>query len=174
MVKGIIRLSYRKIIDATSQKLWDKYVFDDTYMEFYMQAQSYNQENKYTTFQELLDNVPNADRLHNQTSAAAIGYIRQLNGLIPEVANTSGKLCLPFTQFKFEIIQSHVQNKEAHRIAIIFFSEPLTWLDTIDNTLLITYGDQREVIQEGKAIDTDMIILQPYLSISSFQNGGAA
>lgn len=170
MAKGIIHLSYRKIIDASSQKLWDKYVFDDTYMEFYMQAQFYNQENRYNTFQELLDNVPNADRLHYQTSTAAIGYIRQLNGLVPDIVNTSGKLCLPFTQFKFEIIQSHVQQKEAHRVAILFYSEPLTWLDTIDNTLLIAYGDQREALREGKAVDTDMLTLQPYLSISSFQN----
>lgn len=174
MIKGLIRLSYRKIIDAASQKLWDKYVFDDTYMEFYMQAQSYNQDGRYTTFQELLDNVPNADRLHYQTSTAAIGYIRQLNGIIPEIANASGKLCLPFTQFMFEIIQSHVQNKDAHRVAISFYSEPLTWLDTLGNALLITYGDQREAIRAGKVVDTDMVTLQPYLTISSFQTGEVA
>lgn len=170
MAKGIIRLTYRKIIDASAQKLWDKYVFDDTYMEFFMQAQFYNQENKYSTFQELLDNVPNADRLHYQTSTAAIGYIRQLNGLIPDIANTSGKLCLPFTQFKFEIIQSNVQNKEAHKVAILFYSDPLTWIDTLSNTLLIAYGDQRDALREGKEVETDMITLQPYLSISSITN----
>ncbi|WP_420150565.1 hypothetical protein [Spirosoma sp.] len=174
MVKGLIHLSYRKLIDASSQKLWDKYVFDDTYMEFYMQAQFYNQENKYNTFQELLDNVANADRLHYQTSTAAIGYIRQLNGIVPDITNRLGKLCLPFTLFKFEIVQSHVQKKEDHKVAILFYSEPLTWLDTIDSTLLIAYGDQREALQAGKAIDTDMITLQPYLSVSSFQRGETA
>ena len=171
MSKGIIRLNYRKIIDASSQKLWDKFVFDDTYMEFFMQAQFYNQEKKYTTFQELIDNVPNTDKLHYLTSTAAIGYIRQLNKIIPDVANNSGKLCLPFTQFKFEIIQSHLENKDAHRIAILFYSDPLTWIDTIDNLLLIAYGDQRIAIQEGKDVETDMIALQPYLTISSFQQG---
>ncbi|GAB4036442.1 hypothetical protein [Spirosoma gilvum] len=169
MAKGIIRLCYRKIIDASSQKPWDKFVFDDTYQEFFMQAQYVNQEGKYSTFQELLDNVPNADRLHHLTSAAAVGYIRQLNQLIPDVANQAGKLCLPFSQFRFEIIQSHVQNKDAHRVAIYFYSEPLTWIDTVDNLLLIAYGDQQEALQDGKEIETDMIRLQPYLSISSFQ-----
>lgn len=171
MVKGIIRLCYRKIIDISSQKSWDKFVFDDTYMEFFMQAQFYNQEKKYTTFQELVNNVPNAEKLHYLTSTAAIGYIRQLNKIIPDIANVSGKLCLPFTQFKFDIIQSHVENKDSHRIAISFYSDPLTWIDTIDNQLLIAYGDQREALQEGKEIDTDMIALQPYLSISSIQQG---
>ena len=167
MFKGIIRLSYRKIIDADSQKLWDKYVFEDTYMEFFMQAQFYNQENKYATFQELLDNVPNADRLHNLTSSAAVGYIRQLNQIIPDIANRSGKLCLPFSQFKFEIVHSHVQDKNAHRVAIQFFSDPLTWLGTIQDTMLIAYGDQREALAQGMEVETDTIALQPYLSISS-------
>ncbi|GAB3956506.1 hypothetical protein GCM10028805_46570 [Spirosoma harenae] len=169
MTKGIIRLCYRKIIDASSQKLWDKYVFDDTFKEFYMQAQFYNQDGKYTTFQELRDNVPGADQLQSMTSSAAIGYIRQLNGIIPDIANNAGKLCLPFSQFKFEIIHSHVQNKEAHKVAILFYSDPLTWIDTIDKQLLITYGDQREALQAGNEVETDLISLQPYLSISSFQ-----
>ncbi|MBD2703174.1 hypothetical protein IC229_21185 [Spirosoma sp. BT702] len=165
----IIHLSYRKIIDSSSQKLWDKYVFEDTYMEFYMQAQYYNQENKYATFQELLDNVPNADRLHQQTSMAAIGYIRQLNNIVPDIVNQSGKLCLPFTQFKFDIIHSHVSDKQAHKVAITFYSEPLTWIDTVGNTLLIAYGDRQSTLQNGETVDTDMITLQPYLSIASCQ-----
>lgn len=169
MSKGIIQVSYRKLIDATAKKAWDVLVFEDTYLEFFMQAQFYNQENKYTTFQELLDHVPNADRLPYQTSKAAVGYIQQLGKIMPDIANVSGKLCLPFTQFRFDIIHSHVSNKEAHRIAITFFSDPLTWIDTLGDRLLIAYGDQREALQSGVAVATDMISLQPYLSISSFQ-----
>lgn len=171
MIKGLIRLCYRKIIDASSQTAWDKYVFVDTYMEFYMQAQFYNQENKYTTFQELIDNVPNADRLHQLTSAAAIGYIRQLDGLIPDVTTRLGKLYLPFTQFKFEIIQSHVQHRDAHKVTISFYSEPLTWIATVNDQLLVANGDQRVALQMGKEVDTELIALQPYLSISSYQPG---
>ncbi|GAB3802801.1 hypothetical protein GCM10028819_31670 [Spirosoma humi] len=169
MVKGLIQLSYRKIIDVNSPKLWDKYVFDDTYQEFFMQAQFYNQANTYATFQELIDHVPNAERLHYLTSQAAIGYIRQLAKTIPDIVNVSGKLCLPFTNFKFEIIQSNVQHKETHKIAIYFYSDPLTWIDTIDTHLLISYGDQRAALREGLDVTTDLISLQPYLSISSFQ-----
>ena len=139
-----------------------------------MQAQFYNQANTYSTFQELLDNVPNADRLHYLTSAAAVGYIRQLKGTIPDIVNVGGKLCLPFTQFKFEIIHSHVEQKDAHKIAILFYSEPLTWIDTLGNRLLIAYGDQREALQDGKDIDTDMVELQPYLTIASVQLGQSA
>ena len=169
MTKGIIRLSYRKIIDASSRKPWDRFVFDDTWQEFFMQAQFYNQAQQHTTYQTLLEQVPEAAKLPYLTSRAAIGYIRQLNEIIPDIQNSFGKLCLPFTQFTFDIIHAHLQQKDEFRIAILFQSEPLTWIDTIDDRLLIAYGDQRAVVQEGQAIETDLIALQPYLSLSSFQ-----
>lgn len=90
-MKGLIRLSFAKLIDASSQKPWDKTVFEETYQEFFMQAQLYNPQNQYQTFQELPDNVPNADQLHYLTSRVALGYLKQLNQLIPDVVNM-GKL----------------------------------------------------------------------------------
>jgi len=53
MAKGIIRLLYKKVIDATSSKPWEKCAFNDSYSEFLMQAQLYNTEKKYTSFSEL-------------------------------------------------------------------------------------------------------------------------
>ncbi|MBO0952002.1 hypothetical protein [Fibrella forsythiae] len=170
MRKGIIRLTYRKIIDASSQKPWDKTVFDETYQEFFMQAQLYNPDSAHLTFQELLDNVPKAEQLHYLTSRVAMGYLKQLNQQIPDVTNELGSLCLPFTEFKFEILASHIEKKEAHRVAIFFYSDPLTWIDTIDGRLLIAYGDQRDALQAGQLVQTDLIALQPNLSIWSFQS----
>jgi len=43
MYKGIIRLCYRKVIDVNSVNAWDKLVFNDTYTEFLLQSQFYNQ-----------------------------------------------------------------------------------------------------------------------------------
>lgn len=170
MAKGIIRLCYKKIIDVNAQKQWERYIFEDTYREFFMQSQFYNQEEKYHTFQELIANVPAADKLHYLVSTAAINYIRQLNDLIPDITNTQQQLCLPFKNFRFEIIQSNTQRKEEHKVAIYFYSEPLTWIDTIDNHLLIAYGNQKDAINNGEEIQTDLIGLQAFLSISSFQN----
>lgn len=134
-----------------------------------MQAQFYNQTQQYTTYQALLEQVPEAAKLPYLTSRAAIGYIRQLNEIVPDIQNSFGKLCLPFTQFTFDIIHANLQQKDGFRIAILFQSEPLTWIDTIGDRLLTAYGDQRAVLQEGQAVDTDLIALQPYLSLSSFQ-----
>ena len=167
MTKGIIQLCYRKIIDASSEKAWDKYVFEDTWMEFFMQAQTYTQKGKYNTFQEISDNVPAAKGMTYVVSTAAINYIRQLKDIVPDVANVYGKLCLPFKHFKFEIIHSDVRDKASHKVAIYFYTEPITWIDTLDGKLLLAYGDQREALKSGQEVETEMISLQPYLNISS-------
>lgn len=169
MLKGLIRLTYRKLIDASSNKPWDKLVFEETYQEFFMQAQRLDQAGTYPTFEELLNNVPNADQLHYLTSRAALGYLKQLDQQIPDVVNAVGLLYLPFTEFKFELLASHVQRKEDHRVAISFYSDPLTWIDTVDGRLLIACGDQREALQAGQAVNTDLLALKPNLSIWSYQ-----
>ena len=169
VMKGLIRLSYRKLIDASSRKPWDQTVFEETFQEFFMQAQLYNQARNYQTFQELLDHVPAADQLHYLTSRVAMSYLKQLNQTIPDVLNASGIMSLPFSQFKFEILSAHLENKDSYRIAITFYSEPLTWLDTLGNQLLIAYGDHRLAVQAGDEVATDLIALQPNVSIWSFQ-----
>ncbi|WP_254448596.1 hypothetical protein [Spirosoma rhododendri] len=45
----------------------------------------------------------------------------------------------------------------------------MTWLDTVGNQLLVAYGDQQAAIRQGQAISTDLIPLQPELSIWSYQ-----
>ncbi len=169
MAKGLIRLCYSKVIDASASGVWEKYVLDDTYREFFMQAQYYNQQQKFTTFREILEHDPKADRLHALVSTAAIGYLRQLNERIPDITNVSGKVFIPFRNFKFEILHSHVKDKYQHKIAIHFYSEVLTWIDTVQNMFLLAVGDKREALRNGQMIDTEMVAWRPNLSISSFQ-----
>ena len=168
-MKGIISLCYRKVIDASSQKAWDKFVFDDTYLEFFMRAQYFDPQGQYTTLKALEENIPQAHQIHGMVSTAAIGYLQQLKDIMPEIVNAHGKLCLSFKRFKFEIIHSHIQNKSEHKIAIYFYSEPLTWIDSIGNHLLVAYGNQTEAIKNGIDVATDIIDLQPNLSISFFK-----
>ncbi len=168
MTKKIIRLCYRKVIDASSQKTWDKYVFESTYTEFLMQAQLYNLEKKYTTFGELVQNVPGAEKLHFLVSAAIVGYLQQLDGKVPDILNNLGKHFLEFKNYRFEIINSHIKNKASHQVAINFFSEPLIWHDTIENYLLVSpvNGEKND-----DGVLTDMVQLQPFLSIYSLKTG---
>lgn len=138
MGKKIICLCYRKVIDVSSQKAWDKLVFESTYKEFLMQAQFYNKQKKYNTFAELIQNVPGAEKLHFLVSTAMVGYLQQLKGIVPDVLNSIGKHFLQFDNYRFELINSDIKNRAAHRVAINFFSEPQQWHDTVANCLLVS------------------------------------
>ncbi len=166
MTKKIIRLCYRKIIDASSQQIWDKYVFESSYSEFLMQAQFYNQEKKYSSFSEILLNDPKAEKLHFLVSSAISGYIQQLGNKIPGITDNLGKSILSFKNYRFDIINSDIKKKANHSIAITFFSEPLLWHDTAGNLLLVSSAGC-EPAPDGAL--THLIPLQPFLSIYSFK-----
>jgi len=166
MPKGIIRLCYRKIIDASSDKQWDKYVFESSYKEFLMQSQFYNQEKKYSRFSELVNNISSSEKLHFLVSTAVIGYLKQLNSVVPDITNNMGKQFLKFNNFQFEIIESDVKDKQIHRVAINFYSDPMIWHNTIDNFLLVSQINEEK--NEDGAL-THLLQLQPFLSIYSLK-----
>lgn len=159
----IITLCYRKIIDARSQKEWEKLVFEDTWREFKMQAQLFNQEKKYSTFSQLVLNVPAAEKLHFLVSAAAVNYIRQLGNKIPDVVNNIGKIFLGFSNFYFEIVNSDIQNKTVHSVAVNFYSDELIWHETIGEYLLLSPVDV------ATADQTHLYKLQPFVNIHSYK-----
>ncbi|MFT3826741.1 MAG: hypothetical protein QM731_22655 [Chitinophagaceae bacterium] len=165
MQKSIIRLCYRKIIDINSTKPWDKLVFEDTYTEFLLQSQLYNQQKRYTTFGELITQVPNAEKLHFLVSAAIMGYLQQLSGKIPDLTNSLGKLFLPFHNFRFEIINSNVTDKSKHQVAVNFFSDPLTWHHTVGEQLLLSIPGNTE----NDELLTELFTLPPFVSIYSLK-----
>ncbi|WP_115375620.1 hypothetical protein [Adhaeribacter pallidiroseus] len=164
MANRIITLCYRKIIQSTAVKPWEKLVFEDSYAEFKMQAQLYNPEKKYRSFAELMQHAPGAEQLHFLVSAAIIGYVQQLNQIVPDILNTLGKHFLQFDHFQFEIINSDIQDKSKHQVAINFYSEPLVWHDTVHQYLLVS--DKRAI---GQITLTHLLALQPYLTIYSLQ-----
>lgn len=163
MATRIINLCYRKIIDANAAGIWEQLVFNDTYTEFLMQAQYYNQENKYSSFAQLVQKVPDAGRLHFLVSAACVEYLQQLNERIPDIYNILGNKFLNFKSFHFEIINSDISQRSAHQVAINFYSEPLIWHDSIGNYLLISQKDSAQPEL------TDLVQLVPFLSINSLK-----
>jgi len=127
-----------------------------------MQAQLYNQENKYRSFAELLQHAPGAEKLHFLVSAAVIGYLQTLNEVVPDIINNLGKHFLKFNQYQFEIINSDLLDKSRHQVAFNFYSESLVWHETIGSYLLVS-GNKAE---SGEIL-TDLFQLQPYLTIHS-------
>jgi len=170
MAKGIIRLGFQKIISNDNESLWDTFVFDDTWMEYKMQAANYNSVNKKTLFTTIVKEDPAAEKLHYAVSTAAMGYIRQLDGIIPGLLNVHDKAIIPFKNFTFHIIQSDMNEKSLHKVAIVFISEPLTLIDVFNDRYLISVGDKQQQLKEGKEVQTEMIPHTSQLSIYSFIN----
>lgn len=168
-MKRTARFCYRKIIDASSSKAWERLVLEDSFSEFKMQAQRFNEGNRFTRFAEILQNNPGAEQLHFLTSAAVTGYIKMLNGKIPDIQNTLGKTFLPFKNFRFEIIHSDIKDISKHTVAINFYSEPLLWMDTIGNVLVIALQDKTE---NGEML-TETFTLSPFVSIYSIKETAA-
>lgn len=157
-----ITIGYRKLIDINSKGEWEKNVFEDSYLEFRMQAQYYNLQGKFATYARLIQEVAGAEKLSFLVSASIAGYMKQLKGMIPDVLNVLGKLFLSFNQYRFEIINSHMDNKKAHQVAISFYSDPLLWHDTVGDVLLVSPA----TIDEEKIL-TDMFRLQSFVTIHS-------
>jgi hypothetical protein len=162
MKKSTIKLCYRKIIDSSSTKPWDKFVLEDSYAEFRLQVQNFTQVKQYPSLAELVHEVPEAKKINQMVGPAITGYIQQLNEVVPDILNNLGRRFIKFKTYQFEIINSHFDHKEKHQVAISFFSEPMIWYGTIDNYLLLSSAGQ-----ETEEVLTHLLQLQPYLSIYS-------
>lgn len=158
---------YRKIINVASNDAWEKLVFEDTYKEFLMQAQTFDPERKYPTFAHLLHSVPGADRLHFLVGPSVVGYLKQLNGKMPDIINVVDKHFMPFKNYRFEIINSDRRDKAVHRVAINFISEPFVWHSTINDRLLVSAIGGKADENDGDL--TEMFVMQPFLSIFSIK-----
>lgn len=164
--KGFIRLVYRKLIDANAAGQWEKLVFEDSYAELLLQAQNFNQHGKFTTYAQLIRNGTDPGQLNFLVSAAVIGYLQQLNDTIPDITNNLGKLFLKFKQFRFEIINSDFTNRARHQVAVSFYSDPLTWHDTIGSQLLLSVPGE---LENGVQL-TQLFTIPDFVSIYSLQD----
>ncbi|MDN3583042.1 hypothetical protein [Mucilaginibacter flavus] len=163
-----ITLCYRKIIDANATKLWDKLVFEASYMEFKMQAQNYTTGTTFTNYADLLRHVNNAQAIVGMVTPAVSGYVQQLNNIVPDLLNNVGKRFLKFHRFQFEIINSDILDKTKHQVAINFYSEPLVWHDTVENFLLVS--DQKPASNTDDELLSNLFQLQPYVNIHTIKN----
>ncbi|MBF9142004.1 hypothetical protein [Hymenobacter properus] len=167
MPDRLITLCYRKIIDATATRPWDKLVWGDSYTEFRLQAQNFNPENRYRSFGEMLHYVPGAERLHFLVSGAVTGYVQQLSERMPDIFNNLGRQFLRFNRFQFELINSDLQDKSKHQVAVNFVSTTLRWHDTVGQLLLVS--DAAPAAAPGGEVLTHLVQLQAFLSIYSIQ-----
>lgn len=165
MQQANITLAFKQQINHTSTGAFERMIFEDTYTEFQMQAQAYNQENRCRTFTELKTHAPKSHSLNYKVGFAIGLYIQQLNQLIPGLKDTFGQVPIPFETHLFELEESDIADRTAHRVAITYQTPPLTLYAIIGDRLLLSLNNQQE---NNGAIPTFLLQLQPELSITSY------
>lgn len=159
--KSKIRLAYRLVIDNSSTFVWDKYVFEDTYQEYLLQHQQFNsKENPQNTFRELLSENEKAVQLHYLVGISANNYVEQLKGNLYRITDILGNNYFPFTNYRFDIINTDITDISKHKIGITFYSPLLTYLGMIDNHFLLSKNTE-----ESNEFETFMITAQANLSV---------
>lgn len=156
-----ITIQFRKIFSADSTKTWENGLWNDSFLEYKMKAQFYDEKVEFPDFKQLLQAKPDAEKLHYLTSLGCMGAMQQLNNLMPDVVDTLNKRCLPFVNYRFQILNTNFNQKEKHRVQIDFFSEPLYLIEAFGDTLWLGLVQA----EQDENMVTFMVKMQPNLMI---------
>lgn len=158
-----IRIAYRQIIDSRSSSDFEKKLFNDSFNEFYLQSQAYSEGGRLKTFQDLIDHNPKANSLHYKVGFSVGRYIAELKNVIPGLRDSIGKP-VAFENHEFQLLDSDISKKNAHKIAIIYTSDWFELFAVAGNFLIVgnSSGD--------KGISTFTIQLRENLSVVEWNN----
>ncbi|MCU7548317.1 hypothetical protein OCK74_04285 [Chitinophagaceae bacterium LB-8] len=167
MPKALIQIAYRQIIDIASNGAFEQNVWKDSYSEFQIQIQTYNQDNRYKTWEELkADNGKAAFNIPYKVGFSIGLYVKGLNGKMPHLQDSLGRNHIPFANHEFEIVASDITNEQAHVVALTYTSDTLTLFDSIGDHMLLAEGDKTLA---GETIDMFSLKMQPHLSIIKYR-----
>ncbi|SDF00269.1 hypothetical protein SAMN05216464_111245 [Mucilaginibacter pineti] len=161
---ALIKLAYKQIIDASAQGEFEKRVFHASYQEFLLKMQTYNPDRKFKTFTELKAHDGRANSLHYKLSFAVGHFFEMLNGRIPELKDNLGNQ-LKFEIPQFELMESDIDDRSAHKLAIIYTTGTLNLLNQLAEFMILADGDATD----KAAQDTFIVKMQSNLSIISYQ-----
>lgn len=165
-MKAKIKLAFRIVIDRNSEMIWDKYIFEDTYFEYKIQHQVFDdKENPVKNYWELLAKNPHAERISFLLSSAVVNYVSQLNGEIKSLPDVLGNTFFPIENFKLDLISSNLDDFSKHKIGITFYTPELALIDIIDNKYLLSKN-----IDNEKGFETFMFAFHPQVAIAYYES----
>jgi hypothetical protein len=172
MKMALVKIAWKQVIDIAAKTDFEKKVFHDSYHEFLMKAQTYNTEKKFTSFAEMVNHEPKANSLHYEVGFSVGLYINELNGVIPGAYDTLGLVPIRFTAHKFQVIASDINDRSAHKVAIIYITEQMSLLDNFGDNLLLSYGNKFEGLAETGIMepvkDSFILKISPEISIINY------
>jgi len=164
MYKAKIKLVYKQVIDAHSESAFEKAIIQASYQEFLLKSQAYNRDGKFKTFSRMKANDGRANSLHYKLSFSVLHFIEQLDNKIPLLKDNLGNK-LAFETAAFELIESHIEDMQLHKVALNYQTETLMLIDFMGEYLLLT----KDIPAGSEPANTLVIKLQPDLSIATYQ-----
>ncbi len=161
MAKAIIKLAFRQVIDNSSAGEFEKKVFRDSYAEFLLKVQAYNPGNQRNKFSEIVAADGRAHSLHYKCSFSVLHHIEALGQRIPGLADTAGRMNIPFEVPEFRLLESSVTDPALHKVAIIYLTGAFI--------LVESFGEWLVLAKDNKATETFTIKIQPELSVISYE-----
>lgn len=165
MQKSIIQVTYRHTIDYTTATGIERNILEATYKEYLLKSQAYNTTGEYTSFTALKKADGRANSLHYKTGFAADFFIAGFKNQMPYLQDVHG-VPIVFEKYRFELIESDINDIQKHKIAIYFITGNCTCFAEIANHLLLAYGSH---VGDNGPVETFMVPLQPGVNISSVQ-----
>ncbi len=164
MKKSIVQVTYRHVIDINSHTAFDKAIFAITWQEFLLKSQAYNPSNRFKTFSEMKKYDGRVNSLHYKIAIAATGLMDTLEGVNPYVVDYAAKNVF-FSTYRFELLESSIDDKRKHMLAI-YFSSPEWTLQTTAGDLLVLSDEQAG---DDKMQASFMLRMEMNLYISGFK-----
>jgi hypothetical protein len=168
MAKALIKLACRQIIDSNSSTDFEKKIFSDSYAEFQMKIQAYNQENKFLRYSEIVANDGRANSLHYKCSFAVLHHIEALKNKIPGLMDSAGRFSIPFAVPEFKLLESGIADNSLHKVAIIYTTDILTLVDSFGEYLVLATGNQSASVA-NPGLETFTVKMQDNLSVINYR-----
>ncbi|HVU58751.1 MAG TPA: hypothetical protein VHD83_27010 [Puia sp.] len=139
-----IKLACQQIIDASSSTPFEQQVFHATYQEFLLQQQSFSKGLDLFTWSAIRERFPKSHpTLPFKVSFAIAGLLRSLDKKIPGLTDTLGIKPIRFVNHYFQLLESDSRNPSAHKVSIIYLTDPLVYFGNFGDSLLLAESDGR-------------------------------
>ena len=160
-----IHFTYKHHINIHSITAWEKHIFEETYHEFLIQHYIFQKENLLKdNFLDLLKTSPEAKQLHHLLDLRIHSSIDFLHNNVYKIIDHLEQKYLQFINYRFELIQSHTNDKNQHQIAIYFLSKEYILHNEPSTHYLVSLAETEDT--NTAYYETLQFPTQPYFNIS--------
>jgi hypothetical protein len=165
MKTGLIKICKKVVIDHATNWTIAQTIHEDSFRELIYQFQSLG--HSFNTWEQVVKYSPKAViGIKKLVNAGIVQQIAGLKGKIPNgLSDITKTIEIPFVDYHFDIVESDIRDIVSHKIALLFISDTLTLIDSIDDRILLAVGDKTNDLKNKQKIDTFLLELSTEITI---------